>query len=149
MSMQEQQIHDNTTITLPDEHRLRRLLFGAGAASADKEHLDDLEQQLDSARVVDSGSIPADVVTLDSRVRIRDLRTGEDSCIALVMPRDADITKGAIAITAPLGRAMFGRKAGDVLRFITPGGVRSVKIVRILYQPEADGAQQRPREMQR
>lgn len=131
--MDDQQVHD-TTITSLDAHRLRQLLFDAAAGSLDQEHFESFEEGLDMARVVDPGSIPADIVTLDSRVRIQDLKTGEESSYTLVMPHEADMASGAIAITAPLGRAMLGRKTGDILQFKTPGGLRRVRIVEILYQ---------------
>ena len=140
--MRDQQVQ-NTTITSLDEHRLRQLLIDAVADSLDQEHFESLEEKLDSAHIVDPESIPADIVTIDSCVRIQDLNTGDESCFTLVMPHEADMTRGAIAITAPLGRAIFGRKVGDILKFETPGGLRRVRVVEILYQPEADGAQWR------
>ena len=140
--MHDQQV-DDTTITSLDAHRLRQLLFDAAADSLDQEHFESLEEGLDMARVVDPESIPEDIVTLDSRVRIQDLKTGEESSYTLVMPHESDIASGAIAITAPLGRAMFGRKKGDILQFKTPGGLRRVRVVEILYQPEAASAQRK------
>ncbi len=139
--MRSQQFQD-TIITSLDEHRLRLLILAA-ADSLDQEHFESLEERLDSAHIVEPASIPADIVTMDSCVRIQDLGTGEESCFTLVMPREADMTRGAIAITAPLGRAMFGRKTGDIVQFETPGGLRRVRVVEIIYQPEAEGLQRR------
>ncbi len=139
--MHNQQVQD-TTITSLDEHRVRQLILAA-ADSLDHEHFESLEERLDNARIVDPESIPADIVTIDSCVRIQDLGTGEELCFTLVMPREADMTRGAIAITAPLGRAIFGRKAGDIVRFETPGGLRRVRVAEIIYQPEAEGLQRR------
>ncbi len=130
---------EHITVTSLDAHRLRRLL-DAAADSLDHEHFEGLEEGLDAARVVDPGSIAADIVTLDSRVRIRDLKTGEESTYTLVMPRESNMASGAVAITAPLGRAMFGRKRGDRVQFKTPGGLRRVRVMEVLYQPEAEGA---------
>ncbi len=140
--MHDQQVQD-ATITSLDEHLLRQFLIGAAAGSLDQEHLESLEERLETARIVDPASIPADIVTIDSCVRIQDLSTEEESSYTLVMPHKANMSRGAIAITAPLGRAMLGRKRGDILQFKTPGGLRRVRVVEILYQPEADRAQRR------
>ena len=75
----------------------------------------------------------------NSKIRVRDLDTGEENEYTLVFPHAADITKRAISILAPVGMALLGFRAGDVIRWPVPGGARTLKIVSVLYQPEAAG----------
>jgi regulator of nucleoside diphosphate kinase len=56
-----------------------------------------------------------------------------------VFPEEADIPQGKISILAPLGTAMLGYRVGDTFEWDTPGGKRSIRVMKILYQPEASG----------
>jgi regulator of nucleoside diphosphate kinase len=79
------------------------------------------------------------VVTLNSQICIRDLDTGDERVYMLVMPRKADIERGNVSIMAPLGIAVIGQKVGDIAEFKVPGGLSRIKILQILFQPEAAG----------
>ena len=98
-----------------------------------------LERELGRGRVVPPTGVPRGVVTMNSRVRFRDLGTGEAETYTLVYPADADVEQAKLSVLAPLGAALLGSKAGDVVECGTPGGVRKLKIERVLYQPEAAG----------
>ena len=89
-------------------------------SSRDLEYLRMLEEELRGAEVVSSSEIPPDVVTMNSRVRVRDLDSGRESTYSLVFPRDSDIAKGRISILAPIGTAIIGYRAGDVVRWPVP-----------------------------
>jgi transcription elongation GreA/GreB family factor len=67
-------------------------------------------------------------ITIDSTVTIRDLETGERDVYTLVPPDDADVTRGRISSMTPAGRALYGRRAGEVVEIIAPGGVVRVII---------------------
>lgn len=127
-------------ITHADCERLRTLVEGRrGMSSADHQSLDMIEDELDRAEVVDMGAIPRDVVTMNSEVRLKDLDSGEINVYRLVFPTQAR-TWNSVSVLAPLGIAMLGYKAGDVFEWRVPKGVRRLKIVEVLYQPEAAGA---------
>jgi regulator of nucleoside diphosphate kinase len=98
-----------------------------------------LEQELSRGTVVAPGRVPRGVVTMNSRVRIRDLKTDERETFTLAYPQDADIEQGRLSVLAPLGTALLGAKAGDVVEVNAPGGLRRIRVERILYQPEAAG----------
>ena len=98
-----------------------------------------LERELDRGEVVAPASVPRGVVTMNSRVRFRDLASGERETYTLVYPADANVEDGRLSVLAPLGAALLGARAGDVVQCQTPGGVRNLKVDRILYQPEAAG----------
>jgi len=101
-------------VTEEDSERLQQIIRSAAAASSkDWEHLDMLQHELDRAEVVPSEEIPADVVTMNSRVLLRNLDTGIETTYTLVFPRDANVAQGRISILAPIGTAMIGYRAGD------------------------------------
>ena len=58
--------------------------------------------------------------------------TGEKLVFQLVMPEDADASKGLISTTSPIGRAFLNKEPGDTVAVATPGGRREFEIVRLL-----------------
>ncbi len=127
-------------ITDYDMQRLRKLLEGAQQWNRkDREYLHHLEGELDKAVLVDSRKVPRNVVTMNSRVRIKDLDTDKELSIQLVFPSDADFELGKISILAPIGTALIGYRAGDTIEWHVPSGIRRLLIQEITYQPEAAG----------
>ena len=126
-------------ITQFDLDRLNILVAEKKAAGGDHSYLNDLEEELRQADIVDSRDIPANVITMNSKVRIEDVETGEEMVLSLVFPQDADIDEGRISILAPIGTGMIGFKEGDLIEWPVPAGVRKIKVLEILYQPEAAG----------
>ena len=106
---------------------------------ADREYLNKLETELDRAEVVDSKDIPADVVTMRSKVRLKDLVSGESNTYSLVFPIEADFAEGKISVLAPIGTAILGYRRGDTIEWPVPSGLRKLRIEQILYQPESAG----------
>ena len=127
-------------ITDTDRDRLEKLLLGTRVwSSRDKEHLQALEEELDKAHIVGSRDIPGDVVTMRSQVRVKDMKSGTEMDLSVVFPSEADSEQGKISVLAPVGTALLGYRVGDTVEWKVPGGLRRLKIERILYQPEAAG----------
>lgn len=127
-------------ITAFDKKRLDELIavareFGEHA----REDLDDLAAELDRASIVEPKKIPANVVTMNSKVLLHDLDTSDEETYALVFPNEADASSGAISVLAPIGTAILGYREGDVVEWPVPSGVRRIRIVNVIYQPEAAG----------
>jgi len=112
-------------ITEHDLTRLKQLLqVGIGSAERDRELLDSLRSELDRAHIVEPATVPHDVVTMHSRVRLKDLETNEEMLYTIL---------------APMGTAMLGYGVGDEVQWRVPGGNRKFRIEEVLYQPEAAG----------
>ncbi|MDF2457945.1 MAG: Transcription elongation factor, greA/greB family [Nitrospira sp.] len=127
-------------ITTSDLTRLRELLqVGISFAERDRQSLESLQDELDRAHVVESTAVPHDVVTMNSRVRLKDLETNEEKVYTLVFPSEANLEQQKISILAPIGTAILGYRVGDAVEWRVPGGVRKLRIEEILYQPEAAG----------
>jgi regulator of nucleoside diphosphate kinase len=127
-------------VTEPDYHRLSALIETTRERDGvDIEYLKKLEAELDRAEIVDSKDIPKNVITMRSRVRLKDVATGQANTYSLVFPTEADFIEGKISILAPIGTAILGYKAGDTIEWSVPSGLRRIKVDEILYQPEASG----------
>ena len=128
-------------ITEEDMGRLRELVRqGRATARRDADHLAGLDQELSRAEVVASGEISADVVTMHSTVRVRDVDGGRSAVYTIVFPVDADLERNRISVLAPIGTALIGYRAGDLIEWATPGGTKRLQIEEVLFQPEAAGA---------
>jgi len=127
-------------ITSLDLERLTAILNSPVAQEGlDREHLTELRAELEKAVVVEPGDVPADVITMNSKVRVRDMASGELHEYTLVYPHLADITKNMISILAPVGTALLGYREGDVVEWRVPSGTRVLKVESVLYQPESAG----------
>lgn len=127
-------------ITSYDMDRLKNILASPAMQSGpNKEHLVALQQELDRANIVEPKDIPADVVTMNSKFRMRDMESGEVVEYTLVFPHEADIKQNNLSVLAPIGMGLLGYKAGNVFEWIVPSGKRVLKVEEVLYQPEASG----------
>ena len=95
-----------------------------------------LEQHLDEADVLPATHIGADVVTMNSEVLVTDTASGEAFSFHIVFPRSADVSEGRISVFEPLGMAVLGRSVGDRITWDVPGGMRTLLIEDVIYQPE-------------
>lgn len=105
----------------------------------DKKHLEKLKQELARAHVIAPQDIPDDIVTMNSIVSIKDMDTGEEEVYELGYSGQVADSKNTISIFAPIGMALLGYRAGDEIAWEVPAGVRRIKIIKVLYQPEASG----------
>jgi regulator of nucleoside diphosphate kinase len=132
-------MRDRIFITETDYDKLRRLIAGRRSSGADAEHLNELEQELERAEVLDDKeTVPPDVVTMNSQVRLMDLDSGEIKVYTLIFPTQARAENG-LSVLAPIGTAILGYRVGSVIEWRVPKGVRRLKVLEVLFQPEAAG----------
>lgn len=86
--------------------------------------LDELADALDNARVVSPERLPSSVVALGSAVKYTELPEGPTRTVVLVHPTNADAVRGRISVLSPVGRALLGRRVGNVLALDLPTGER-------------------------
>ncbi len=87
-----------------------------------------LEQMLRNARVI-QGNGQAGEVTIGSLVRVRDLGTGEETEYWIVGSAEADPLQARISNESPVGRALLGRRPGEVVEVQVPAGVLRLQVV--------------------
>jgi regulator of nucleoside diphosphate kinase len=124
-------------LTELDVARLEKSAAEPGAPASREALLDEL---LQSAEIVESAQIASNVVTMNSQITLVDERTGESLTWTVVYPPRADIGAGRLNVFSPAGIALLGAKRGDTVHFTPPGGsAQTLKIEKVLYQPEAAG----------
>lgn len=126
-------------VTQFDKDRLTRIIESHRGISGDASYLSDLEDELIRAKIVSPEKIPGGVITMNSKVRIKETTSGKEMVCELVFPNEADIHKNKISILAPVGTALIGYKVGDFIEWKMPAGLKKFEVIEILYQPEAAG----------
>lgn len=104
-----------------------------------KEDADRLLKELHSAKVVESEEIPADLVTMNSVVKIHFQNNKTVTEFKIVYPDQANIKEHKISIFSPVASALIGYSVHDEIDWIVPSGMTKIIIDEIIYQPEAAG----------
>ena len=127
------------TLTELDHARLARLTRNLAGPSR-RNDSDLLGEALDTATLVESTTIPGDVVTMHSRVVLRDLETSRRFRVTLCYPDEAEPAAGRVSVLAPIGASLLGLRVGADAKWTLPGGGRAAaRLEAILFQPEATG----------
>ena len=125
------------SITEYDLRRLKELVqVGISFGERDRESLEKLQDELDRAHIVDSTAVPGDVVTMNSRVRFKDLNTNEDKVYMLVFPSEAKLELQKISVLAPIGTAILGWGVGDTVEWRCPVESRECGLRRFCMNPK-------------
>ena len=111
--------------------RLQAVLGPRDHGGRDRHHMQELREELERAVVLSSEDLPADVVTVGTRVRVRDVKSGERREMTLVYPEHADVDARRISVLAPLGTALLGYREGDEVEWVMPGGLTRLDIERV------------------
>lgn len=93
--------------------------------------LGQLKQRLAQFSMVDMSKISHDKVGLGSEVVVLDLIKDEEITYRLTTSEEADVAKGKISTSSPIGRGLLGKEVGDVVKIQIPGGVREMEIVKL------------------
>jgi regulator of nucleoside diphosphate kinase len=135
------QLKDNAIVITQFDHRRLEALMAVmrNRSRHDAAYLSELEEELERARVVEPHEVPADIVTMNSRVLLTDLDTGERLDVTLVFPGVSNAHESRISVLAPMGLTLLGGREGEELRWPASKRVRRVRIERVMYQPEAAG----------
>lgn len=100
----------------------------------------ELQAELERAEIVAPEHIPPNVVTMNSTVRFTIAESGETFRLTLVYPKDVSGDADRISVLAPVGSALLGLSVGDEIQWPRPGGgVSTVRVDEVLYQPERSG----------
>ena len=94
----------------------------------------DIEAKLSNAQIIDIKSLPpSDKVIFGTTVVLYDVDTEEELRYRIVGDDEADISAGMLSVSAPIARAIIGKREGDEVDVQTPGGQKTYEISEVLY----------------
>jgi transcription elongation factor GreA len=89
-----------------------------------------LQKRVADIQLINLDKIPRGRAAFGSTVHLHE-DTGADITYQLVMPEDADVEKGLISTSSPIGRAIVGKEEGDEVVVVTPNGRRAFEITKL------------------
>src|SRR5882757_4144159 len=90
-----------------------------------------LKKRMGDLGMLNLTNIPKDRSGYGSRIIVIDVQKSLEIEYKLVSSEEADVEKGMISTTSPIGRALLNRKVGDEVQVPTPGGKKEFEIVRL------------------
>ena len=92
----------------------------------------EVEAMLKNATVVEEHFIDKNVINIGTKFKLLDVELGEVTEYQLVGSAESDPISGKLADDSPVGKAVFGKRAGETVVAETPGGELEFKIEEIL-----------------
>ncbi len=96
--------------------------------------IQDLEDKLSRANIIDPSKLTGDRVVFGATVSIVDGDTEDKNTYQIVGDDEADLKQGKISISSPIARALIGKESGDEVEIRSPKGVRKVEIVNVAFK---------------
>jgi transcription elongation factor GreA len=91
-----------------------------------------LKKRMGDLGMLNLSNIPKDRSGYGSRILVLDLQRNLEVEYKLVSSEEADVEKGLISTTSPIGRALLNRKVGDEVQVATPAGKKEFEIVKLV-----------------
>lgn len=125
---------DVILITEKDLLRIRHIL-----SFQNSDEFENLELELDRAKIITDSDVPSDLITMNSKVKFLNIQDNKEMEITLVYPSEANFSEGKISVLASLGSALIGLRKEQEINWMFPDGkTRTLRILEVLYQPEAN-----------
>ena len=90
-----------------------------------------LQTMIANAKVIDSSQLNADKVQMLTTVRVKNISAGAEMTFTIVGENEADFSKGRLAATTPIAKALIGHSKGETVEAKVPSGVMKFKILDI------------------
>ncbi len=90
-----------------------------------------LKKRVGEIAMINLDRIPHDRAGFGSTVHLRAER-GDTVIYQLVMPEEADVDKGMISTSSPIGRAILNKEEGDEIKVVTPAGLRRFDLIKVI-----------------
>jgi len=97
-----------------------------------EERIAKLEAMMRNAQIVDEEELTGDHVNLGLGVRIKNIETGKQFTYTIVGITDADPFENKISNASPVGKALLGRRKGDIVEIETANGMVRYKVMEII-----------------
>lgn len=103
------------------------------AQSHNEGRIQELEDMLSRADVIDVKKLSGDTVMFGAHVTVVDEDTEQERQYQIVGDVEADVKAGRISISSPIARALIGKGVGDSVEVTTPGGARAYEITEVRF----------------
>lgn len=105
------------------------------AAKEEQGHLESkiamLKAKIMDARIIDESTIKTDEVQILTRVKVQNLKNGQEKVYQLVTESEANIIEGKISVTTPIAKGLLGKRVGEIAQVQVPAGLIEFKIIEI------------------
>ena len=95
-----------------------------------------LQKVLQHSRVIDRSALPKDRISLLSKVEFTHLGTNRKMTCTIVSHHEMDLEKGKLSCNSPIGVALMGRKAGEIVDVDAPAGKFQIRIEKVEVNAE-------------
>ena len=90
-----------------------------------------LKNMVANAKVIDESQVGTDKVQMLNKVKVENLNNGRIMEFTIVGESEADFSKGKLASTTPIAKALLGHGAGETVEAKAPSGIIKFKILEI------------------
>ena len=90
-----------------------------------------MEDTIANARIVDESQMDSSKAFILSNVTVKNKANGMQQTYTLVSQQEADLAKGRISVTSPIGKGLLGKSVGDVVKIKVPAGSVEMEVVEI------------------
>jgi transcription elongation factor GreA len=91
-----------------------------------------LEKMLRNARIIEYEQNDSDVVNIGAKISLKDMEYGDEFKYTIVGSAEADPNNNKISFESPVGKAILGKKLGDVVEVNVPAGKVKYKILSVI-----------------
>ena len=102
-----------------------------GAQAENEQKIAELETKIRNAKVIDSSEIDTKTVQIGNSVKLYDEEFEEEVIYTIVGSTEVDLSQNKISNESPIGKALLGRKKGEVVDVDAPEGIIKFKILAI------------------
>ena len=96
--------------------------------------IQELSDKISRADVIEVETLFGDTVKFGAYVKVVDEDTEEETTYRIVGEYEADIKKKLISVSSPLARALIGKKKGNSVEVVTPGGTKAYEILSVSFK---------------
>jgi transcription elongation factor GreA len=93
----------------------------------------ELERKLADARIIETANLSGDTVVFGATVVLIEQQSGEKKQYTLVGQDEADLKNGKISVQSPVGKALIGRRVGELVEVQTPARLVEYEILEIRF----------------
>jgi transcription elongation factor GreA len=94
----------------------------------------EIEDKMSRTQVIEVSKLKGRDIKFGATVTLADEETDEKTTYQIVGEMEADVSDGRLSVTAPLARAMIGKKVGDSIEVTTPGGQKDYEVMKVRYK---------------